>query len=177
MSFSPHYVYIFLLPCRSPLEWLTNRWIVKARTTGADWVITLSPGASTGPELAFPSGTTTRKNYWAHQKPGGSASTWTSTQGFCPFTEWPKTRWIWYTSTSTSSLVRYTLVLGSGLEPELLWQFASWTDVGKKKWWGSNLLVYFHNVLFETLIKKEQISQLKSLCWGKWFKKVSGSYI
>lgn len=47
---------------------------------------------------------------------------------------------------------------------------------GQKKWWGSNLLVYFHNVLFETLIK-EQISQWKSLCWEKRFKRMSGSYI
>lgn len=124
--------HIFLLLCRSPLEWLSNRWSVKARTTGADWVITLSPGAYTGLELAFPSGTTTRKSYWAHPKPGGSASTWTSTQGFWPFTEWPTTRQIWSTSTSTSSLARYTLVSGSGLEPELLWQFASWTDVGRR---------------------------------------------
>lgn len=47
---------------------------------------------------------------------------------------------------------------------------------GQKKWWGSNLLVYCHNVLFETSIKKEQISQWKSLCWEKRFKRMSGSY-
>lgn len=99
---------------RSASGWPTGRCSGKAPTTPAAWATTPSPGACTGPALASPSGTTARKSCWAHPRPGGSESTWTSTQGFCLFTESATARLISSTGTGARSLVRCTRGSGSG---------------------------------------------------------------
>lgn len=74
--------FVLFRSCRSPLVLPTRKWSVRVLMTKAVWATMPSPGACTGLEPASPSGTTTRRNCWAHPKPRGLASIWTSTQGF-----------------------------------------------------------------------------------------------
>lgn len=102
--------------CRSPSEFPTKRWNARVMMTRAVWATMSCLGVCTGLGADFPFGTITRKNCWVHQRPNGSASTWTSMQGFWPFTASPKTRLPSSTDTSSSSLALCSQDSDSGQE-------------------------------------------------------------